>query len=215
MRYRRPKDYEIKLEDLKRKGILCDELQQSDYQNKELLVEIGMGRGDFLTRYALEFPQKSFLGIEKQSALLILAGKKIQDNQLTNIRLMSFDAQQLCDYMEEDCIGGIFLNFSDPWLKQRYSKRRLTHINMLQKYASLSRKNAFLKVKTDNRGFFDFTVEQVRKSRYRIVEQIEDLYAPHNMARFDSNDPIWIQTEYEKKFISLQKAIFSLECELV
>ncbi len=209
MRYRRPKDYEQKLRDLIDKGILCTEFEPDD---SDLYVEIGMGRGDFLTEYAQRFGENSYLGIEKQAPLLILAGQKVEEKNLSNVRLMSFDAGKIDGILPAGSVSKIFLNFSDPWSKQRYSKRRLTHLQMLQKYAKISKPQASLAIKTDNLDFFEFSISQIKQSDYRIVREIRDIYSKENQRILSSDEPIYIQTEYEKKFISLKKAIFSLEC---
>lgn len=209
MRYRRPKDYEQKLRNLIDKGILCTEFKAND---KDLYVEIGMGRGDFLTEYAQRFGEHFYLGIEKQAPLLILAGQKVEEKNLSNVRLMSFDAGKIDEILPAESVSKVFLNFSDPWSKQRYSKRRLTHLQMLQKYAKISKPQASLAIKTDNLDFFEFSISQIRRSDYRIIREIRDIYSKENQQTLSSDEPIFIQTEYEKKFISLKKAIFSLEC---
>ncbi|MDO5097052.1 MAG: tRNA (guanosine(46)-N7)-methyltransferase TrmB [Peptostreptococcaceae bacterium] len=209
MRYRRPKDYEQKLKDLTDKGILCAEFEPND---RDLYVEIGMGRGDFLTEYAQRFGENFYLGIEKQAPLLILAGQKVEEKNLSNVRLMSFDAGKIDEMLPAGSVSKIFLNFSDPWSKQRYSKRRLTHLQMLQKYANISKQQASLAIKTDNLDFFEFSISQIKQSDYKIVREIRDIYSEENQRILSADEPIYIQTEYEKKFISLKKAIFSLEC---
>lgn len=215
MRYRRPKDYKEKIEKLIEKQLLVQEIKAFVPENKkEVFLEIGMGRGDFITKQAQRFPQYYFVGIEKQTPLLILAGQKIQDAGLENICLMSFDAAKIEEFFPENFVDGIYLNFSDPWSKQRYAKRRLTHIEMLERYRRISKKGAKLKIKTDNPDFFEFTLAQIRQSEYRIEREIRDLYAESSLRKLSDNDPILIQTEYEKKFISLKKTIFSLECSL-
>lgn len=216
MRYRRPKDHKEKIDALIKRGILLQKENVASFiGEEELYIEIGMGRGDFLTEHAKRYPERKFLGIERQVPLLILAGKKIEEASLSNIRLIGSNASDIESLIPPDSVEGIYLNFSDPWAKQRYAKRRLTHLEMLRKYENISKNGAKLFFKTDDLELFRFSIQQIKMSRYEITREIWDLYAPDLQQELGETDPIYIKTEYEKKFISLKKTIFSLECTLV
>ena len=216
MRYRKPKDHINKLKLLREAKILCESFEKLPFDEiKPLYVEIGMGCGDFLTEHALRFTERNYLGIERQSPLLVSAGQKIEEKKLKNVALMNIHAMRIEEILMPGRISGIFLNFSDPWSKPRYQKRRLTHIEMLRRYERIMRKGATLTIKTDNRAFFEFSLSQLAMSSFEIVRVIEGLHDEKNGVTFSIDDPILIMTEYEKKFVSLQKTIFSIECILI
>ncbi len=221
MRYRKPKDYETKLHQLKEEKILCSNFDELCFENRPLFLEIGMGRGDFLTEYAERFSPSDFLGIERQAPLLVLAGQKILEKNLGNVKLMNMNANQLEEILPKNSVSKIFLNFSDPWSKPRYQKRRLTHIDMLRRYEKVMKTGAMLAIKTDNRGLFEFSIAQIEEFAqssehyFEIVRVIEGLHDEENKSLLDADDPIFIMTEYEKKFVSLQKTIFAIECILI
>lgn len=212
MRYRRPQNYKEKLDNYKQEGIIIDKPEKPIVHLEDTYLEIGMGRGNFIAEHAKRFPHKNYIGIEKQAPLLISASQKIDEMQLDNLKLMSFDAKIIEEVFAQNTISGIYLNFSDPWAKQRYAKRRLTHTIMLEKYARILKNDAMLIFKTDNRELFDFSIDEIKKSSFRLIHVDDDLYGK-NWER-EENHPKFIQTEYEKKFRELGKTIYYLECQL-
>lgn len=213
MRYRRPQNYKEKLDNYKKDEIIIEKYSENLFKNQnELHLEIGMGRGDFITEHARRHPNFNYIGIEKQAPLLIAASQKIEEGQIENLKLMSFDARNIQEIFGNDCIDGIYLNFSDPWSKQRYAKRRLTHCKMLQKYECILKNGSFLKFKTDNKDLFDFSLEEIKSSKFVLLEANYNLY--ENADESQRTDPRYIQTEYEKKFVNQGKTIYYLECAL-
>lgn len=164
-----------------------------------LSVELGTGKGDFLTALATRHPEENFLGIEMQQGVLYLAAKKVDAQGLKNIRLAVFDIQHIEEIFAAGEIQRIYLNFCDPWPKKRHAKRRLTHRDFLSRYQKLLVSNGQLHFKTDNRPLFDFSLEEFRSMGLEISELSFDLHAEC----FPEN----IETEYERKFSALGEKI--------
>ncbi len=164
-------------------------------------IEIGMGKGDFIIENALRYPEKNFIGIEKFSAVLYRATEKIDmREEIPNLVFLRFDAIDIHEVFGKDEIQKIYLNFSDPWPKDRWAKRRLTYHKYLEKYAMFLDKEGSLEFKTDNNALFEFSLEEIRHSQFQLVEMTRDLhrsdYKPDN-----------IMTEYETRFLKQNKKI--------
>lgn len=158
----------------------------------DLFVELGTGKGDFISNLAERFPEKNFIGIEAEQDVLYSAAKKVQEKALTNVRLLVFDIHQIAEIFAPEEVSGFYLNFCDPWPKARHAKRRLTHVSFLEKYRQLLKKDGRLFFKTDNRPLFDFSLEQFKEASLQVRDVSYDLHAE---ARPDN-----IMTEYERKF---------------
>ena len=123
-----------------------------------LHVELGTGKGDFISQTAQKNPDVNFIGIELQQDVLYYAAKKVKELELTNVRLMVFNIEQIENIFAEDEVDRFYINFCDPWPKARHAKRRLTYIGFLEKYRRLLKNNGELFFKTDNRPLFDFSL---------------------------------------------------------
>lgn len=171
------------------------------FKNKNPIhIEIGMGKGQFILNKANNNPDINYIGIEKYSSVLYRAlqrrykfssEKKIE---LNNIKFLRFDAEEILSIFEKDDVARIYLNFSDPWPKERHAKRRLTSDDFLDKYDKVLENDGEIIFKTDNRNLFDFSVESIEKSKWKIKEITYDL---HNSEYLNGN----IMTEYEEKFV--------------
>lgn len=157
-----------------------------------LFVELGMGKGDFMKGISLKYPEVNFIGVEAQQDVLYKAAEKIREAEIANVRLLVFDIANIENIFAENEIDRIYLNFSDPWPKKRHAKRRLTHRNYLEKYRKLLKPMGEIRFKTDNRGLFDFSVEEFKYLNMEILDSSYDLHA--------ENRPDNIMTEYERKF---------------
>lgn len=159
-------------------------------------IEIGMGKGDFVIGNATKYPEINFIGIEKFSAVILRAVQKVEslETPLENLGLLRFDAVDIEDIFDENEIERVYLNFSDPWPKDRWAKRRLTYIDFLNKYKNIIRKDGLLRVKTDNDALFAFTLEELAQSVFTITKQTNNL---HHSEFIEGN----IMTEYEAKFV--------------
>ena len=120
--------------------------------DNEIHIEIGMGKGKFIIDNALKYPHINFIGIEKYSSVLVRAIQKVEELEIDNLRFISMDAEDLEDTFEQGEIGKIYLNFSDPWPKERHAKRRLTSTNFLNRYDKVLKKDGIIEFKTDKVG---------------------------------------------------------------
>ncbi len=171
------------------------ELFGKDLASK-LHIEIGMGKGKFIRELAAANPDISYIGIEKFSSVLIRALEKRPELESDNLYFLRFDAENITSIFSDGEINRIYLNFSDPWPKDRHAKRRLTSVQFLERYKSILSKNGEIMFKTDNRTLFDFSLEQARISKWHIQEFTYDL---HNSQMNENN----IMTEYEERFSAM------------
>lgn len=175
--------------------------KQQVFQNNNLLhIEIGMGKGQFLSELAKRHKDINFLGIEKYSSVLLRALEKRETLELTNLYYLRFDAEKITELFDQGEIDKIYLNFSDPWPKDRHAKRRLTSCEFLSKYHLFLKKEGKLAFKTDNRSLFDFSIEEAKINNWELQLVTYDL---HNSPYCEGN----IMTEYEERFSSMGNPI--------
>ena len=163
------------------------------YFEKEqpIRIEIGMGKGRFIMQMAEENPEINFIGIEKYSSVLLRAIQKMEQNELPNLRFIRMDAEDITEVFEKGEVDRIFLNFSDPWPKDRHAKRRLPSKEFLKRYDEILKKDGVIEFKTDNRDLFDFAVEQLEPAGWKAEVITYDLH--HDPVLCEGN----IMTEYE------------------
>lgn len=164
-------------------------------------VEIGMGKGQFIHALAEANPNINYIGIEMYSSVLYRALERREKTDINNLFFLRFDAKYLKDIFEEGEIDKIYLNFSDPWPKERHAKRRLTSPYFLETYDIILKKEGNIQFKTDNRPLFDFSVESVNESDIWKIDELT--YDLHNSEFLSGN----IMTEYESKFVAEGKPI--------
>ena len=158
-------------------------------------IEIGMGKGRFLHTLAKLNPQINYVGIEKYSSVLIRAlEKREQLTDLHNLYFLRMDAEDLPEVFSSGEVSGIYLNFSDPWPKDRHAKRRLPSKEFLARYDQILTPQGRVEFKTDNRSLFDFALEQAREAGWIIDACTYDLH--HDEMLCQGN----IMTEYEERF---------------
>lgn len=159
--------------------------------NNPIYIEIGIGKGKFIIENALKYPNINFIGIEKYDSVLVRAIQKSNDLELNNLKLIRMDAKRIEEVFSNE-IDRIYLNFSDPWPKDRHYKRRLTSFVFLDKYEHIFKNNKYIIMKTDNINLFNFSIESLTNSGYTIEFMTNDL---HSLNDIDN-----IMTEYEEKF---------------
>lgn len=173
------------------------------FQNDNpIYIEIGMGKGDFIIENALRYPNVNFIGIEKFDSVLVRAIQKSNELEIDNLKLVRLDANYIDTIFSKE-ISLIYLNFSDPWPKERHAKRRLTSPIFLEKYDKIFKSNAEIIMKTDNNPLFEYSKESLENFGYQIKSITRDLYQEDVSQN--------IKTEYEKKFVKLGVKINRLE----
>ena len=178
-------------------------------RNNPIHVEIGTGKGGFLVEMAKQHPEINYLGVEFYESVLFRAVEKMEafpdEERPDNILFLSRDASVLPEVFTEEKTDRIYLNFSDPWPKKRHAKRRLTSERFLAVYEKVLKAGGRLIFKTDNRGLFDFSLEEIQnRPGWRIEAVTYDLH----------RDPVLnegnVMTEYERKFSALGSRINKL-----
>lgn len=172
-------------------------------------IEIGMGKGKFLMRQAMLNPDINYVGIEMYSSVLVRAVQKAEEAAAAgvdtgNFRFIRMDANELESVFAPGEIEKIYLNFSDPWPKERHAKRRLTSSGFLKMYYSLLPEGSCVEFKTDNADLFDFSLEEIKNSDWTLKASTYDLYADPGMLQGN------VQTEYEEKFTARGNRICKL-----
>lgn len=168
-------------------------------------IEIGMGKGQFIMTLAEENPDINYIGIEKYSSVLVRAIEKQEEKDLPNLFFIRMDAENIADVFAAGEVGRIYLNFSDPWPKDRHAKRRLTSLQFLERYEKILDREGHVIFKTDNRDLFDFSLEQVREASHWIL--LNYTYDLHHSEYVAGN----IMTEYETRFVEKGNAICRME----
>lgn len=162
---------------------------------KPIHIEIGMGKGRFLMEMAGLHPDIHYIGIEKFSSVLVRAVQKMEEDPLPNLHFIRMDAEYICNVFEKGEVDRIYLNFSDPWPKERHTKRRLTSHQFLGRYDQILTEGGSIEFKTDNRDLFEFSVEEIKGAGWTIDLCTYDL---HHSQYLDGN----VMTEYEERFVA-------------
>ena len=156
-------------------------------------IEVGMGKGQFIIEMARRNPEVNYIGIEKYSSVLVRAVEKLEDFEQNNLRLIRMDAENIEEVFDKDEVDRIYLNFSDPWPKDRHAKRRLPSTRFLERYNNILTPEGRVMFKTDNKDLFDFSLEQVEEAGWILENHTYDL---HHSEYNEGN----VMTEYEEKF---------------
>ena len=167
-------------------------------------IEVGMGKGKFLMELAQQNPDINYVGIEMYSSVLLKAIQKRETLELTNICFMCVDARKLADIFKKGEVAKIYLNFSDPWPKDRHARRRLPSKEFLARYDQILVPDGKVEFKTDNRGLFDFALEQREIAGWNLDGCTFDLHHDENMNEGN------VMTEYEEKFSSMGNPIYKM-----
>jgi len=171
--------------------------------NHPIHVEVGSGKGAFVSGMAKANPDINYIGIDIQKSVLSYALDKVLATDVPNIKLLWVDGSDLTDYFEEDEIDRLYLNFSDPWPKKRHEKRRLTYHSFLATYQQILPENGEIHFKTDNRGLFEYSLVSFSQYGMKLKGVWLDLHA----SDFKDN----VLTEYEQKFANKGQVIYRVE----
>ena len=160
--------------------------------SRKLYVELGTGKGDFITQIAERNPQINFVGLEVEATVVLAAARKVREKNLSNVRLFVFDVSNIAELFAAHEVDRLYINFCDPWPKKRHAKRRLTYVKFLELYRKILALDGEIFFKTDNRPLFDFSLEQFELAGMEVRDVTNDLHA--------NEPPENIRTEYETKF---------------
>lgn len=167
-------------------------------------IEVGCGKGDFITGMAMRNPDINYIAIDLQSTVISYALDKVLASGLSNVKLLWGDGRDLTEYFEEGEVSLLYLNFSDPWPKTRHEKRRLTYKDFLKIYEKILVENGEVHFKTDNQGLFEYSLASM--SQYGMILNQVWLDLHQDLEFAEQN----VLTEYERKF-SAKGRIYRLE----
>lgn len=194
-------DYVIK--DYKEQKNKWDQLFGNEHP---IHIEVGMGKGQFITAMAQKNPEINYIGIERYDSVLLRAVQKLDEieDKPENLRFICMDASDLPEVFGQGEVDRIYLNFSDPWPKDRHAKRRLTSKEFLKRYEQIINPEHYVEFKTDNNLLFDFSLESIRDNGWALLAHTYDL---HHEAEMNKDN---VMTEYEEKFSSMGNKICKL-----
>lgn len=168
-----------------------------------LHVEVGTGKGRFITEMAKQNPETLFIGVEKYSSVLVTGVQRVEENPPENLRLIEADVSDIEALFSPDEIDRLYINFTDPWPKKRHAKRRLTHDDFLKKYERVLKSDGEIHFKTDNQGLFEFSLGSLSQNNWILKQVSLDLHR----SEMTNN----VMTEYEEKFAEKGMRIYRLE----
>ena len=166
-------------------------------------TEIGMGKGQFIFGMAKANPEINYIGIDIQLSVVSYALDKLIAEEVPNLQLLRVDGSDLTNYFADSEVDQIYLNFSDPWPKKRHAKRRLTYKTFLANYQDILKDQGAIELKTDNMGFFEFSLQSMNNYGMHFDGVWLDL---HNSEENKHN----VETEYEQKFAAKGQPIYKL-----
>lgn len=184
------------------KGALS--LDETFLKGRPLYLELGMGKGGFLLSMARRHPERAFIGVEMLKEVLVRAVRRAEDEALENCRFVWTRISEIDAWFSPGTVSGIYLNFSDPWPKERHGKRRLTHPEFLERYRRILMPGGTIQFRTDNRALFEFSLNAFLETDY-IVRNVRLDWHTHEAS---IGAP---RTEYEEKFSQIGKEIYQLE----
>lgn len=175
--------------------------------NNPIHLELGCGRGRFITHKAEENKNINYIAIDLKDEVMIFTLRKVKEKELENVRIIPLNIMLIDGVFAENEIERIYINFCNPWPKVRHNKRRLTHTGFLNNYKKFLKKNSQIWFKTDDTGLFEDSQNYFREAGFEIKYMTYDL---HN-SDFKDNT----MTEYEEKFTALGMKTMFLIAELV
>lgn len=173
-------------------------------KEQPIYIEVGSGKGQFITQMAQKYPDRNFIAVEIQESAIAVILQKQVELKLPNLQLLLGNGAALTTFFAENEVAGVYLNFSDPWPKTRHEKRRLTYKSFLAEYQQIMQPTGYLRFKTDNQGLFEYSLMSLNDYGMVFDDISLDL---HNSEVAEDN----IQTEYEEKFSKRGQVIYRLE----
>ena len=181
------------------------------HNDNPIYMEIGCGKGKFIIENAIKYPNINFIGCEINSSIIYKAAKQVKDNnlELNNLVFLNYDAIKLLDCLATHEISKIYLNFSDPWPKNRHEKRRLTSKDFIEVYRDVLIPHGEIEFKTDNRLLFEYSIMMFNEMNLQFENISLDLHNENNKL-----EEYIITTEYEEKFMGLNQIIYYVKVRL-
>jgi len=180
------------------------DIKSDFFREKPVIFEIGAGKGDFIAAISLAHSEYNYLAIERVKTVAGMMCKKLVEQGNKNVMVFPWNAELIFDEIKEGFVHSIYVNHADPWPKARHEKRRLTYITFLEQYYRILRKGGRLYFKTDNDGLYEYTKEEIKLTKFKVVSDEEDY-------QFDAETDFI--TEYENKFRSVGKSIHRIILE--
>ncbi|HHJ7732593.1 TPA: tRNA (guanosine(46)-N7)-methyltransferase TrmB [Streptococcus pyogenes] len=171
--------------------------------DRPIHIEVGSGKGGFITGMALKNPDINYIGIDIQLSVLSYALDKVLASEVPNVKLLRVDGSSLTNYFEDGEVDMMYLNFSDPWPKTKHEKRRLTYKDFLDTYKRILPEHGEIHFKTDNRGLFEYSLASFSQYGMTLRQIWLDLHA----SNYEGN----VMTEYEEKFSNKSQVIYRVE----
>ncbi|MBU5590480.1 tRNA (guanosine(46)-N7)-methyltransferase TrmB [Clostridium sp. MSJ-4] len=174
--------------------------------NNPIYLELGCGRGRFISNQGYENKDINFIGIDLKDEVLVYALRKVQEKEVENVRLTPLEIAFITEIFDKDEISRIYINFCNPWPKKSHNKRRLTHSRFLERYKTFLKPSSEIWFKTDDKELFEASLEYFKESGFELTYSTYDLHS----SSFENN----IMTEYEEKFSSKGMKIMFLIARL-
>ncbi len=175
--------------------------------NNKIFLEIGHGKGQFIINNALKNNDINFIGLEKFASVQVIPVKRTEELDIKNLVFISTDANEIEDIFSKGEIEKIFINFPDPWPKDRHNKRRLLYKGFLEKYHNILSKEGIIEFRTDQEKLFEFALEEINEfKKFEIVEISRNLHKEKNVE---------FKTEYEEKFSNNGDSIYFIKLKII
>jgi tRNA (guanine-N7-)-methyltransferase len=178
------------------------ELKKLLKQNKEVVLELGCGKGEYTVELAKRYPEKIFIGVDIQGERIWKGAKQAIEENIPNAYFLRTQVENIPEYIPKKRVEEIWLTFPDPFPKDRKAKKRLTSPRFLDMYKKILKKGGVVNLKTDSQGLYEYTLEQREERRLKILENQRDIYGEG-----DIKDITDIQTTFEKKHLEKGKTI--------
>ena len=180
------------------------DLDSDFFKEKPVIFEVGSGKGDFIAAISLAHPEFNYLGIERVKTVAGMMCRKLVEQGNENVKVFPWNVELLFDQVDDGFVYSIYLNHADPWPKKKHEKRRLTYVSFLEQYYRILRKGGRLYFKTDNDFLYQYTREEIKLTKFKLISDEEDY-------EFDAETDFI--TEYENKFRTAGKSIHRMILE--
>ena len=180
------------------------DLNSDFFKEKPVIFEVGSGKGDFIAAISLAHPEFNYLGIERVKTVAGMMCRKLVEQGNKNVKVFPWNVELLFDQVDDGFVYSIYLNHADPWPKKKHEKRRLTYVAFLEQYYRILRKGGRLYFKTDNDFLYQYTREEIKLTKFKLISDEEDY-------EFDAETDFI--TEYENKFRTAGKSIHRMILE--